>query len=74
MFLRRTTRRRNSSLAYKRDAATHENKLRFFRAISAETLTAEHWSSARWFKRNGVSLTALIARDFESFALSARSP
>lgn len=50
------------------------NRLRFFRAISTETLTAENWSSARWLKWNGVSLTALIARDFESFAFSARSP
>jgi hypothetical protein len=74
MFLRRTTRRRTSSLAYKRDTSTHQHRLRFFRPISTETLTAENWSSARGLEWNGVSLTALIARDFESFAFSARSP
>jgi len=64
----------HSSLAYKRDASTDGHRLLFFRAIRTETLTAENWSSARWLKWNGVSLTALIARDFESFAFSARSP
>jgi hypothetical protein len=74
MFLRRDTRRRNASLAYKRDASTHQHRLRFFRTISTETLTAENWSSARGLEWNGVSLTTLIARDFKSLAFSARSP
>jgi hypothetical protein len=40
-------------------------------AACAETLTAEHWPSARRLERHRVCLAALVARDLETLAFAA---